>query len=260
MNKIRPKKWLGQHFLKDELLALQIVEALTFHQDYKVVLEVGPGMGVLTKYLLANKRFKTVLIEIDEQAKIYLNQYYKLAEDQLIIGDILKLDLTKLGAPFALIGNFPFNISSQIFFKILDHKDIIPEVVCMVQKEVAERIASNHGNKKYGILSVLLQAFYSIEILIDVPAQVFHPQPKVSSAVLRLQRNQKLSLECDEKLFRRVIKQAFQNRRKTLRNALKALNLPQNFRGEKLFDLRPEQLSVDDFIDLTVKIEKWWKK
>ena len=260
MNKIRPKKWLGQHFLKDELLAQQIVEALTIHQDYKVVVEVGPGMGVLTKYLLLNERFKTILVEIDEQAKIYLHRHYKLAENQLIIDDFLKLDLTKFGTSFALIGNFPFNISSQIFFKILDHKDIIPEVVCMVQKEVAERIASGHGSKKYGILSVLLQAFYSIEILIEVPPQVFHPQPKVSSAVLRLQRNQKHSLECDEKLFRRVIKQAFQNRRKTLRNALKALNLPQNFQKEKLFDLRPEQLSVDDFIDLTRKIEKWWIK
>lgn len=255
MKQVRPKKHLGQHFLKDNHIASDIVESLTFYRGYSTVLEIGPGMGVLTGFLV-KKNTAVHLIEIDRESIEYLNNSFPQLHGKIISGDFLKLDLNTLfSEPFGLIGNFPYNISSQIFFKVLDHKNQIPEVVGMVQKEVAERIASKHGNKTYGILSVLLQAYYDIEYLFTVHEDVFIPPPKVKSAVIRLKRNERAGLPCDEKLFKTIVKQGFQTRRKTLRNALKSLNLPKELYNEAIMDKRAEQLSVEDFIQLTQKAE-----
>lgn len=260
MKQVRPKKHLGQHFLKDKNIAQQIVESLSLYQNYTSVLEVGPGMGVLTDYLIQRKELEVYLIDIDRESIEYLNQHYKSLEGKVISGDFLRLDLSSLfDKPFGLIGNFPYNISSQIFFKVLDHRNQIPEVVGMVQKEVAERIASKHGNKVYGILSVLLQAYYDIEYLFTVEPHVFKPAPKVQSAVIRLKRNSRESLPCDEMLFKKIVKQGFQTRRKTLRNALKSLNLPIEFNKEAVLDKRAEQLSVEDFIQLTLMVQSYSK-
>ena len=216
MKQVRPKKHLGQHFLKDKNIAKQIVDALSQYQSYTSVLEVGPGMGVLTDFLIQREDLDVYLIDIDRESIEYLNEHYKSLEGKIISGDFLRLDLgTLFEKPFGLIGNFPYNISSQIFFKVLDHRNQIPEVVGMVQKEVAERIASKHGNKVYGILSVLLQAYYDIEYLFTVHENVFKPEPKVKSAVIRLKRNSRDSLPCDEILFKKIVKQGFQTRRKT---------------------------------------------
>ncbi len=251
---------MGQHFLNDESIALNIVDALTLHHGYDTVLEVGPGMGVLTKYLVEKKQYKTHVIDIDTQSIAYLHKTFPQLKDNIISGDFLELDLQeRLGSNFAVMGNFPYNISSQIFFKILDDQAQVPEIVCMLQKEVAERLASPPGNKSYGILSVLLQAYYKIEYLFTVEPDKFDPPPRVRSGVIRLQRNEVASLDCDEKLFRRVVKQGFQNRRKTLRNALKPLNLPEQVHTMDLLNKRAEQLSVDDFVGLTQVITKWNK-
>jgi 16S rRNA (adenine1518-N6/adenine1519-N6)-dimethyltransferase len=252
---VRPKKFLGQHFLKDKNIASKIVEAL---QSTNIpVLEIGPGTGVLTESLMKIADDFSV-IEIDTESIEYLRQHYPTLK--IIEGDFLEMEIDK---PVAIIGNFPYNISSQIFFSVLDARDHVKEVVCMIQKEVADRIASKEGNKTYGILSVLLQAYYDIDYLFKVPPGVFNPPPKVNSAVIRLRRNQVAKLSCDEVLFKKVIKQGFQNRRKTLRNALKNLNLPglsADRRGSiyalPVMDKRAEQLSVNDFVLLTQAIEK----
>ena len=255
MSLVRPKKHLGQHFLKDENVALKIAESLS--GNYPDTIEVGPGMGVLTKYLLARKEIRLTCIEIDKESVDYLDKNFPLLKGKIITEDFLKVDLSAvIKGPCSLIGNFPYNISSQIFFNVLDHKDQVKEVVCMLQKEVAERISAPHGSKVYGILSVLLQAYYAIEFLFKVPPGVFVPPPKVMSGVIRLTRNSKQQLECDEIFFKKIVKQAFQMRRKTLRNALKSLNLPTSIVTLPLLDKRAEQLSVEDFIGLTSLIER----
>lgn len=257
MEKVRAKKHLGQHFLNDKAIAAKIVESLQGKDQYRDVLEVGPGMGVLTEFLTQRKDITTWAVEIDKESISWLKKNYGAQlEDRIIDGDFLKLKLDKVfQGNFAVIGNFPYNISSQIFFKILEYRDRIPESVGMIQKEVAERIASKHGNKVYGILSVLVQAFYDIEYLFTVHEHVFTPPPKVKSGVIRLTRNSREKLPCEEKLFFTVVKQSFSTRRKTLRNCLKSLNLPAEMLAEPLFDKRAEQLSVEDFIQLTARIE-----
>ncbi len=254
MANIRPKKHLGQHFLKDLNIASNIADGLTGHGGYKQVLEIGPGTGVLTQFLLP-KDYETWVIDIDRDSIAYLEKHFSDLENRIISADYLKYDvLNDLKSPFAVIGNFPYNISSQIFFKILSQRNDIPEVVCMLQKEVAQRLASPPGNKTYGILSVLLQAYYDIEYLFTVKPGVFNPPPKVDSGVIRLKRNQREALYCDEKLFFRVVKQGFQMRRKTLRNALKPINLPPELIEDSMLNKRAETLSVDDFVELTQKI------
>ena len=255
--KVRPKKRLGQHFLTDQRIAQKIAQALSGWKGYQTVLEVGPGMGVLTQYLVQDTRFVTHLVELDQESVGYLHQHFPDLKERTYHEDFLKKDLSELfREPFALIGNFPYNISSQIFFKVLEHRQQIPEVVGMIQKEVAQRIASGPGSKVYGILSVLLQAYYQVDLLFSVPPGVFNPPPKVQSAVVRLRRNETRQLNCDEKLFFRVVKQAFQNRRKTLRNALKPINLSEAVKALPLLDKRAEQLSVEDFVFLTQKISQ----
>jgi 16S rRNA (adenine1518-N6/adenine1519-N6)-dimethyltransferase len=254
LNPVRPKKSLGQHFLKDLNVASKIVEALVPDVGSEMIqlMEIGPGTGVLTQFLVRNDRLDLRLVEIDSESVAYLKEYYPLLKEKIVEGDFLKLDLKQIfQGRFHIIGNFPYNISSQIFFKVLDHRDQVIQVVCMLQKEVAERIAEKEGSKTYGILSVLLQAYYDIEYLFKVPPGVFHPPPKVMSAVIRLTRNQREKLECDEVLFKRVVKQSFQNRRKTLRNALKPLNLPASILALPIMDKRAEQLAVEQFISLT---------
>ncbi len=251
MKKVRAKKGLGQHFLRDLDVANQIVDALTLHQNYDTVLEIGPGMGVLTQFLVQKSEYKTVVVEIDRESVGYLKKNFPILKpDQIIGGDFLHLDLSTLflGKPFGIIGNFPYNISSMIFFKVLENKDFVPELVCMLQKEVAQRIASKPGGREYGILSVFLQAFYDIDYLISVPPHSFDPPPKVQSGVIRLRRNSTKTLDCDEKRFFQVVKTAFNQRRKTLRNALKPLGIDFD---HPLLDLRAERLSVDDFVILT---------
>ncbi|PSG90102.1 16S rRNA (adenine(1518)-N(6)/adenine(1519)-N(6))-dimethyltransferase RsmA [Aurantibacter aestuarii] len=256
-NLVKAKKFLGQHFLEDETVAQRIAETLT-GKGYKKVLEIGPGMGVLTKYLLQNKDFETYVVEIDTESVDYLKSNYLSLAPRIIEKDFLKYDVSEVFAeePFAITGNFPYNISTQIVFKTLELRDQIPEFTGMFQKEVAERICSKEGSKVYGILSVLAQAFYTAEYLFTVPPNVFNPPPKVDSGVLRLTRKTDYSLPCDEKLFFRVVKLAFQQRRKTLRNSLKTMELSDNLREDAIFGQRPEQLSVQMFIDLTVNIQK----
>ena len=245
---VHAKKFLGQHFLKDENIARQIADSLTATTPH--VLEIGPGMGVLTKYLYNKEGLDFHAIEIDRESVAYLHEHYPSLH--VIEGDFLALDLSTLfSEPFAVIGNFPYNISSQILFKVFDNRNCIPEVVGMFQKEVAERVAAKPGSKTYGILSVLLSAFYNIEYLFTVHENVFNPPPKVKSAVIRLRRNDVTSLECDETLFVKVVKIGFNQRRKTLRNALKQLSLPLDAVPVQLLSLRAEQLSVNDFIALT---------
>lgn len=253
MRPVKPKKHLGQHFLRDESIAQKIVEALSPTQQDKVVLEVGPGTGVLSKWLV-EKKYDFFAYDLDEESIDYLKTNYPFQMDRFRFQDFLRLDLSEFQSDVSIIGNFPYNISSQLFFQVYDQRQVVKEVVCMIQKEVADRICSDHGNKVYGILSVLLQAFFEIEYLFTVPPHVFDPPPKVNSAVIRLKRNETLSLDCDEKLFKRVVKEGFGKRRKTLRNALKGLNLPTSLTEEKTFDLRAEQLSVNDFVTLTKRI------
>lgn len=248
-SKVRAKKHLGQHFLKDMNIARQIVDGLTGHSGYTKVLEIGPGMGVLTQFLLTNEAYETHVIEIDTESVAYLKKHYEALTPRIIEGDFLKYDTSlAFPEPFAIIGNFPYNISSQIFFRALQIRDQIPEIVCMLQKEVAMRIASPPGNKDYGILSVLLQAFYDIDYLVSVPPGAFDPPPKVQSGVIRLRRNATERLECDEKMFFRVVKTAFNQRRKTLRNALKPIG---EMPDHPLLTKRAEQLSVAEFVTLT---------
>ena len=253
---VRAKKHLGQHFLKDENIAKKIAETLTLN-GYKTVLEIGPGMGVLTKYLLDKKNLTTYVIEIDSESVDYLKANYLNLANRIIEKDFLKYDLNEVfkDESFAIIGNFPYNISSQIVFKTLEMRNQVPEFSGMFQKEVAKRICEKEGSKSYGILSVLTQAFYKAEYLFTVPPQVFSPPPKVDSGVLKLTRKENYTLPCDEKLFFKVVKTAFQQRRKTLRNSLKTFNLSDNLKANVIFGKRPEQLSVQEFIILTSLIE-----
>ena len=252
---VKAKKHLGQHFLKDENIAAKIANTLSF-EGYKHVLEIGPGMGVLTKYLL-EKDITTHVIEIDNESVEYLKSNYLNLASRIIEQDFLKYDLKEVfnDEPFAITGNFPYNISSQIVFKLLDMRAQIPEFSGMFQKEVALRICSKEGSKVYGILSVLTQAFYEATYLFTVPPSVFNPPPKVDSGVLLLKRKVNYSLPCNETLFFKVVKTSFQQRRKTLRNSLKTLNLSDNLKANVIFDKRPEQLSVSEFIELTSLIE-----
>lgn len=254
---VRPKKYLGQHFLKDKNIAHRIVDSLLLTKGVNHVIEIGPGTGVLTQYLMSNPEIDLRVVEIDRESVTYLSDHYPTLKDRIVSDDFLQLKLDKLFADnLIIIGNFPYNISSQIFFRVLEYRHQVSQVVCMIQKEVADRIAEKEGSKTYGILSVLLQTFYTIEYLFKVPPGVFFPPPKVISAVIRLVRNQRDQLECDESLYKKVVKQAFQNRRKTLRNALKSLNLPPSIYKLDIMDKRAEQLSVDQFIFLTKEIEK----
>lgn len=250
---VRAKKHLGQHFLKDQNIAGKIVGSLPVG-NCKSVLEIGPGTGVLTS-LLEKIVDNLWLIEIDVESVEFLKIKYPALESRIIFGDFLKLKLPDdFPSEYCIIGNFPYNISSQIFFKVLENRDKIPCVVCMIQKEVAQRIASPPGSKVYGILSVLLQTFYNIEYLFSVSEHVFDPPPRVKSAVIRLSRNQREKLDCSEELFFKVVKTAFNQRRKTLRNSLKSFEI--NMKADNpLFSRRPEQLSVDEFIELTKVIE-----
>ncbi len=251
---VKAKKHLGQHFLKDETIAEKIANTLT-ENGYDHVLEIGPGMGILTKYLL-DKKITTSVIEIDEESVDFLKARFLKLSQRIIFDDFLKIDVSKIysGKPFAIIGNFPYNISSQIIFKTLKNKDQIPELSGMFQKEVAKRIASKEGSKIYGIISVLTQAFYDVEYLFTVPPSVFNPPPKVDSGVIRLIRKKNYILNVDESLFFKVVKTAFNQRRKTMRNSLKSLHLSDKLREDVIFAKRPEQLSVQEFLVLTQNI------
>ena len=249
---VRAKKALGQHFLTDQGVARSIVAALSADSPVRDVLEIGPGMGVLTQYLIRREDLDLKLIEIDSESVAYLLTHLPGMEGRLMEGDYLRLDMSRIfPGPYRVIGNFPYNISSQIFFKILEDKDRVPEVVCMIQKEVADRIAEKPGSKVYGILSVLLQAWYDIEYVMSVGSGAFAPPPKVQSAVIRLRRNARTALGCDERLFKQVVKTAFNQRRKTLRNALKPLLPEGSDTSDPIFDLRAERLGVEDFVRLT---------
>lgn len=249
MEDVRAKKRLGQHFLTDMGIAQDIVDALS--PETARVLEIGPGMGVLTRFLLQKENLEVHAVELDEESVTYLNQHYPELQPRLYSMDFLKADLlSMIQPPFSIIGNFPYNISSQILFRVLDYKDQIPEVVGMFQKEVAVRIASKPGNRDYGILSVLLQAYYDIEYLFTVHEHVFNPPPKVKSAVIRLKRNSCRRLPCDEATWKMLIKTAFNQRRKTLHNSLKNISFEDGFTQNEIFRKRPEQLGVDDFVFL----------
>ncbi len=252
---VKPKKSLGQHFLTDNNIARKIVDSLTF-RDYNQVLEIGPGMGVLSVFLLELPDKEVRFVEIDRSSIDYLNAHLPGARDKIYDGDVMQINLAEFfEGPFAVIGNFPYNISSQLFFKILENKGQVTEVVCMLQKEVARRLASPPGSREYGILSVLLQGYYDIEYLFTVPPEVFNPPPKVQSAVIRLRRNGRQALPCNEVLFKKVVKTAFNQRRKVLRNSLRSMYHPDAMLDE-IFRKRPEQLGVEDFIRLTLLAEK----
>ncbi|MBR5027658.1 MAG: 16S rRNA (adenine(1518)-N(6)/adenine(1519)-N(6))-dimethyltransferase RsmA [Bacteroidales bacterium] len=254
METVRAKKHLGQHFLKDLGIARRIAESLG--DTPQNVLEIGPGMGVLTQFLLQNTNYNLRVIEIDTESVEYLHNNFPALEGRIISDDFLKYDLgTLFNDSFSLIGNFPYNISNQILFRVFDNRNNIPLVVGMFQKEVAERIAAKPGSKIYGILSVLLSAFYDIEYLFTVNENVFNPPPKVKSAVIRLRRNSTTALPCDEKLFVSVVKTGFNQRRKTMRNALKPLGMPLDSIPENILQARAEQLSVEDFIALTTILQ-----
>lgn len=252
-HEVRAKKHLGQHFLNDETIARQIVDALLEKDAESPLIEIGPGTGVLTQHLIQLPRFYA--LDVDEESVQFLKQKYPEHSAKVLFRDFLECDLNALAGPrFNVIGNFPYNISSQIMFKVLEHKNQIPFVVGMFQKEVAERLAEKPGSKVYGILSVLLQAFYDIEYLFTVHENVFTPPPKVKSAVIRLQRNSRMTLPCDEVLFKQVVKTTFNQRRKTIRNSIRGL-FNHNEVRHPLLDKRPEQLSVEQFVELTLLVE-----
>lgn len=253
---VRPKKHLGQHFLNDPDISKRIAQSLTHHKNYDTALEIGPGTGALTRFLLERNEFETVVIEVDLESIQHLNQHFEELEGRIIREDFLSYDLeNSFDSPFAVIGNFPYNISSQILFRVYEHKDLVPEVVGMFQKEVAERISVGPGTKAYGILSVLLQAFYEVEYLFTVDEDSFDPPPKVKSGVVRLRRNEVKSLDCDEKKFKSVIKTAFGQRRKTIRNSLKTFWQAAGLETtDEIWNKRPEQLGVAEFVWLTQKL------
>jgi len=250
MQKVTPKKALGQHFLNDEILAEKIVNSIS--ENSRQILEIGPGMGVLSQFLLHNDRFKVV--EIDAESVTYLQKKYPSL--QIISGDFMKLNLSEYFTDkLTIIGNFPYNISSQILFKVLENKDMITELVGMFQKEVAERIASKPGKKTYGILSVLLQAWYDVEYLFTVDEHLFTPPPQVKSGVIRMARNTNKKLRCSEVLFKNVVKTAFNQRRKILRNSLKSFSFTKEYKDNPIFSLRPEQLSVVQFEEICTEVK-----
>ena len=258
MRQVRPKKFLGQHFLTDLGIAKDIADTVDTCPTLPV-LEVGPGMGVLTQFLLQKDRPLKV-VELDRESIAYLHANFPTLEGNIIEGDFLKMDLQQVfgGQPFVLTGNYPYNISSQIFFKMLDNKNLIPCCTGMIQKEVAERMAAGPGSKTYGILSVLMQAWYSVEYLFTVHEHVFNPPPKVKSAVIRMTRNDTQELGCDEALFKQVVKTTFNQRRKTLRNSIKPIVGPDcPLLTDELFNRRPEQLSVAEFISLTNRVKEY---
>jgi len=251
---VKPKKSLGQHFLKNETVAKQIAESLPIVDTHNV-LEIGPGMGMLTKYLAKQPAINLKVVEIDFESVAYLIDNKIVDTDQIVTGDFLTLPITRyFDSSFSVIGNFPYNISTEILFKVLDNKNTIPFLVGMFQREVAQRIASGPGNKNYGITSVLLQAYYSIDYLFTVEENDFYPPPKVKSGVIIMKRNEIATLDCDEKLFVRVVKQSFNQRRKTLRNSLRSM-LAEAIIEKEIFNLRPEQLSVQRFVELTNMIQ-----
>lgn len=252
-NYVKPKKHLGQHFLEDMSIAQRIGDSLTLHGDYKRVLEIGPGTGALTQFLL-EKDYLTEVVEVDRESVQFLGMKYP--DLKVYDENFLKMDFSKFnGEQIAVVGNFPYNISSQILFKVLEERDTVPEVVGMFQKEVAERIAEGPGSKVYGILSVLLQAYYDIEYLFTVEPEVFNPPPKVKSGVIRLKRNNVQQLDCDEKLFKTIIKATFNQRRKMVRSSIKGLLHGKVIESEFLTE-RPEQMSVADFVKLTNTVER----
>ena len=258
MRAVKAKKRLGQHFLTDQTVAMRIADTVDICPDMPV-LEVGPGMGVLTQYLL-EKRRRLKVVEIDEESVTYLcEQMPALGEENIIPDDFLKMHLDRVfqGKPFMLIGNYPYNISSQIFFKMLDNKEYVPFCSGMIQKEVGERLAASPGKKDYGILSILIQLWYDVEYLFTVPETVFSPPPKVKSAVVCMRRNKRTELECDEKLFKNIVKSTFNQRRKKLRNSIQQIvGKESSLLDDSILEKRPEQLSIDDFIALTIKVEK----
>ena len=258
MRLVRPKKFLGQHFLTDLSIAQDIANTVDACADLPV-LEVGPGMGVLTQFLHKKERPLKV-VELDRESIAYLHANFPTLEGNIIEGDFLKMNLQEVfeSKPFVLTGNYPYNISSQIFFKMLDNKDLIPCCTGMIQKEVAERMAAKPGSKAYGILSVLMQAWYQVEYLFTVHEHVFNPPPKVKSAVIRMMRNDTKELGCDEKLFKQVVKTTFNQRRKTLRNSIRPLVRPDcPLLADELFNRRPEQLSVEEFVSLTNRVKEY---
>jgi 16S rRNA (adenine1518-N6/adenine1519-N6)-dimethyltransferase len=253
---VKPKKFLGQHFLTDLGIAQDIADTVDACPELPV-LEVGPGMGVLTQFLMKKNR-EVKVVELDFESVAYLKENFTALEEKIIEDDFLKLKLENIfdGNPFVLTGNYPYNISSQIFFKMLDYKNLIPCCTGMIQKEVAERIAAGPGSKTYGILSVLIQAWYKVEYLFTVHEHVFNPPPKVKSAVIRMTRNDTTELGCDEKLFKQIVKTTFNQRRKTLRNSISPILDKNNpLSNDPIFNKRPEQLSVQEFIELTNRVE-----
>lgn len=256
MGLVKPKKFLGQHFLKDLSIAKDIADTVDECPGLPI-LEVGPGMGVLTQFLMEKGR-EVKVVELDFESVTYLRENFPALEGNIIEDDFLKLKLEKLfdGRPFVLTGNYPYNISSQIFFKMLDYKDLIPCCTGMIQKEVAERIAAGPGSKTYGILSILIQAWYKVEYLFTVHEHVFNPPPKVKSAVIRMTRNETKELGCNERLFKLIVKTTFNQRRKTLRNSISSILEKGNpLSNDPVFNKRPEQLSVQEFIELTNRVE-----
>ena len=265
MKTVKPKKNLGQHLLTDLGIAHRIADTVDACPGLPI-LEIGPGMGVLTQFL-AQKPRELKAVEIDRESVVYLNEHFPKLRDNILGDDFLRMDLTKVfgGRPFVLTGNYPYDISSQIFFKMLDYRELIPCCTGMIQREVAQRLVSPPGNKAYGILSVMIQAWYNVEYLFTVDENVFNPPPKVKSAVIRMSRNERTDLGCDEALFRRIVKTVFNQRRKMLRVSLRQLftaatQPPQDFFQQEMMTLRPEQLSVDDFISLTNSVKKIWAK
>ena len=256
MGLVKPKKFLGQHFLKDLSIAKDIADTVDECPGLPI-LEVGPGMGILTQFLMEKGR-EVKVVELDFESVAYLRENFPALEGNIIEDDFLKLKLEKLfdGRPFVLTGNYPYNISSQIFFKMLDYKDLIPCCTGMIQKEVAERIAAGPGSKTYGILSILIQAWYKVEYLFTVHEHVFNPPPKVKSAVIRMTRNETKELGCNERLFKLIVKTTFNQRRKTLRNSISSILEKGNpLSNDPVFNKRPEQLSVQEFIELTNRVE-----
>jgi 16S rRNA (adenine1518-N6/adenine1519-N6)-dimethyltransferase len=255
MSKVKPKKHLGQHFLTDTNIAQKIANTLQL-DCYDTILEIGPGTGVMTKYLLQKNDKNIFVVEIDKESVAFLKNNFKDLQNKIIEGNFLKLDIENVfqKKQIGIIGNFPYNISTQIVFKVLDNKDYIPEFSGMFQKEVAERITAKHGNKIYGILSVLVQNYYQTEYLFTVNENVFHPPPKVKSAVIKLIRKEKTP-DIDYEFFKKIVKTAFNQRRKTLKNSLKSYNMSDNLKQERIFAKRPEQLSPREFVDLALMIQ-----
>ncbi len=252
---VKAKKYLGQHFLSDKNIAQKIAGTLQ-ENTYEKILEIGPGMGVMTQYLLTDQNKEVFVVEIDTESVAYLKKNFQKLQGHIIEADFLKLDLKELfkGESFGITGNFPYNISSQILFKALENKELVPEFSGMFQKEVSERITTTHGNKKYGILSVLVQNYYDTEYLFEVSEQVFNPPPKVKSAVIRLVRKNVFP-DIDYTFFKQLVKTAFNQRRKTLRNSLKSYNLSDNLKQDSIFAKRPEQLAPEEFVKLAQRIQ-----